>query len=136
PPLTKRPFTPLPREIEDLELEDGTVIQVPSLPLLPREQELKQRDYAKAAARFDSAASKVLAALTALDVYSMDEVAQIAQSPEGRQLYGPVRVTRIKEMLEQLHQKWVGAPDQTRTIDAAPLLDVKAKKDERVLELN
>lgn len=89
-----------------------------------KNREFKRGETYKMACRFDSAASKVLASLTALDVYSMDEVEEIAQSPEGRQLYAPVRVARIREMLEQLYAKW--GVEEARTIDAEPLIGPKS----------
>lgn len=138
PASVKKPFNPFSGGLEPLELQDGTIIQVPAAPLLPRERELKERNYAAAASRFDSAASRVLAALTALDVYDMEEVQEIAQSAEGRQLFASVRVVRIREMLEQVYGKWVTADPKGRTIDAQPLIEVlPVKKDEgRPLELN
>lgn len=84
---------------------------------------LKEKDHARAAARFDSAASKFLAALTAIDAFSMADVPQIMDSPEGRQLFAPVRVSRIREPLSEVHGKWVGTPPKGQVSEAEPLLE-------------
>lgn len=123
PAPVKKPYTPLPRELENMELIDGTSVQVPKLPMLPMERELKEKNHARAAERFDSAASRLLAALTAIDAYSMADVQQIMDSPEGRQLFAPVRVARIRELLSEVHGKWVGTPSKGQVIEAEPLLE-------------
>ncbi|THF70520.1 DUF3102 domain-containing protein [Deinococcus sp. Arct2-2] len=123
PAPVKKPYKPLPVEFEPMELQDGSFIQVPKPPVLPMQRELQEKDYGKAASRFDNVASKLSAALTAMDGYSMKEIQEIADSVEGRQLFAPVRVTRIRELLGELHRKWSASESKGQIIEAESLFD-------------
>lgn len=103
-----------------------------------KEREFQRGDTYKVASRFDLTASRVLAGLESLDMYTLDEVRQIISSPEGRAAQLSNKMQRIQEVLGQLHTKWVSADVDDRTIDAAPLIEVlPPKKDaDRVLDMN
>lgn len=112
---------PVYQGVEEMEMGDGTIINIPILPKSPTRDELDNHKPQKAAERFENVAAKALAALTALDGYSLEDLRQITESPEGRQRFAPVRIARLKEMVDILHAKWSDAP-QKPTIDQEPLL--------------
>jgi len=107
--------------VEEMELGDGKKILVPVLPKTMTRQELEDGKPLEAAQRFQNAAQKAVAALTALDAYSLADLRQIAESPEGASHLAPYYVKRLFELVEHLGAKWSESP-QKPTIDQEPLL--------------
>ena len=107
--------------VEEMEMGDGSKIILPILPKTMTRQELEDGKPEQAAQRFQNAAQKAVAALTALDAYSMSDLKQIANSPEGAAHLAPYYVGRLLELVGHLGAKWAESP-QKPTIDQEPLL--------------
>lgn len=127
PRKPKKPYTPLPVELEERTLSDGSVVKVPALPETPKQQELSQQDWEKASRRFESAASSFLSLITSLEMYTPEQLRSLMESPEGRASGVAVRIRQIKRRTAELQEAWGFTEDPTPTIDAErtqPLIEI------------
>lgn len=133
----KEPYTPLPVELEERETSSGEKVLVPALPTPPRKLEIKEKDWQKAADRFESTASGALTYLGKLAAYTPDELQKIMDSPEGRQVGTEVRIRQLQARMQEL-MTLLAEPEAQKTLDAEPLTQVlpPERDKDKALELN
>lgn len=137
PVKASEPYVPLPEELEERELEDGTFVMVPKLPDTPKKLEIKQKDWEKATRRFSNTAHTVLVGLGQLEGYALPDLKEMMESPEGRREGVGVQLRLLQERLSELLEKWEGMGTSPRTVDAEPLLQaLPPEKESKTLDLN
>lgn len=129
-------YKPLQYDFEEVENARGELLKVPVLPDLPREREIKQKDFEKAASRFENTAASTLTAMGKLVAYTPELLQEVVDSPEARQKGAATRVDQLIQRAEEV----LGLLRALRTAEAAqPMQELlpSAKKDaDRVLEMN
>lgn len=133
PPLVRKQR--LEMEVGELEMEDGSKLAVPVY-VTPQKRELRDKEWDKAATRFENASAAALTYLGKLATYSPDDLAKMMDSPAGREMGTGMRVKQLRQRMQEILDLW-GEPEAPKTIDA-PLIEVlpPKKNTDRTLEMN
>jgi hypothetical protein len=131
PVKAKEPYVPLPVEYEEREHEDGTFHLYPKPVDPPKKQEIKERDWDRAARRFENTASTALTALGQLEGYDLPDLLAVVGSAPGTAMGAHMRLHLLKQRMQSLLEKWENMEAAQHTLDAEPMLELLPPDRER-----